>query len=79
MSGCRAGLSTQPLPSLLFFPWQQEYPAAHAETFPVHLGNCQTHSSVEFDDEGMRWRNIVWWVAASGWGTRLRAAGSQSC
>ena len=50
----------------------QEYPAAHAESFPVHLGFCQSGSSLDFDEEGMRWRNIVWWVAARGWGGEER-------
>ena len=38
----------------------QEYPVTHADDFPVHLGNCQSGSSLDFDEEAMRWRNLLW-------------------
>jgi len=30
------------------------------DSFPVHLGNCQSGSSLDFDEEAMRWRNLLW-------------------
>ena len=37
-----------------------EYPAYHPETFPVHLGNCQTDSPYAFDPNVAARRNILW-------------------
>ena len=37
-----------------------EYPAHHPETFPVHLGNCQTNSPYAFDPSVAARRNILW-------------------
>lgn len=42
----------------------KEYPAAHAERFDVHLGNCQVGSSLEFDHGAMDHRNLVWCACA---------------
>lgn len=42
----------------------KEYPAECCERFPVHLGRCQCGSSLEFDDDAMDSRNLVWCAAA---------------
>lgn len=41
----------------------QEYPAFNEE-FPLFLGFCQENSTVAYDPERMRLRNILWWKDA---------------
>mmetsp|Transcript_8703 Transcript_8703/g.25067 ORF Transcript_8703/g.25067 Transcript_8703/m.25067 type:complete len:202 (-) Transcript_8703:910-1515(-) len=38
----------------------QEYPA-YSEEFPIVLGFCQEGSTLAYDEEKMRVRNILWW------------------
>ena len=38
----------------------KEYPAPSQPAFPANLGQCQQGSTLAFDEEDMRWRNLLW-------------------
>ena len=43
----------------------KEYPSYNKALFPINLGFCQQKSTLEFDENSMDFRNMLWFQASS--------------
>ena len=41
----------------------KEYPAFDKENFPINLGYCQQNSILEYNEQAMNMRNLIWFQA----------------